>query len=126
MNLKQLQNLNTTFQQNALKLSEMIPSSGLNNALSELIRFGKKVDDSFLKLISKVGEPSFYNVLDKIEEQLDEMIFIFDQIDEANDKHNVPAIAEFLKEGYSLVNVYEQCNNSIIEQKLTKEDFTKE
>lgn len=126
MNLKQLQNLNTTFQQNALKLSEMIPSSGLNNALSELIRFGKKVDDSFLKLISKVGEPTFYNVLDKLEEQLDEMIFIFDQIDEANDKHNVPAIAEFLKEGYSLVNVYEQCNNSIIEQKLTKEDFTKE
>lgn len=116
MTLAELQKLNRNFQQNALTLSEMIPSSNLSSALSELIRFARNLDVTFSRLISNVGNSNFYPILDKLEETLDEMVFIFDKIEDANTNQKVLAIKEFLMEGYSLVSVYEQCNNSIIFQ----------
>lgn len=122
MTLQELQKQNERFQKSAVQLSELMPSSGLANATSVVIRSAQKLNKGMQKLLSVSSEISFNKTMDRLEEEVDEIIFVLDQLGNANKKQQIRLINDFLKEGYDLLSVYSKCFDSIIDQYVEKED----
>lgn len=122
MTATQIHELNEKFQRKSVQISELIPSGGLTEATSAMIRSARKIDAQFLKLIQAPSESHFNRIMDKMEEEMDEILFILDQLELANKKRNISLITEFLKEGYNLVSVYSKCFDYIISKKITEEE----
>lgn len=122
MTVKEIHELNEKFQKSAVQLSELIPSGGLTNATSIIIRSSRGIDMHFMKLLSATTELKFNQTYDKLEEEMDEVLFILDQVEIANKKQQISLINDFLKEGYDLISVYSRCLDFVIDQKVNKED----
>jgi len=122
MTIKELQGLNEKFQNSAIQLSELVPASALVDATSSMIRSARKIDRGMQKLLIVNNEDQFNKTLDRIEEDMDEILFILDQLTNANKKQNILLINDFLKEGYTLLSVYSRCFDLIIDQYVDKED----
>lgn len=122
MTVLELHNLNEKFQKSAVTLSELIPSGGLTNATSAVIRSARKIDMQFAKLLAAPSEMKFNMIMDKLEEEMDEVLFVLDQLDIANKKRQIVLIKDFLKEGYDLLSLYSRCFDSIIDKKVYKEE----
>lgn len=122
MTVLELHNINEKFQKSAVMLSELIPSGGLTNATSAVIRSARKIDAQFAKLLSAPSEMKFNMIMDKLEEEMDEVMFILDRLEEANKKRQIALIKDFLKEGYDLLSLYSRCFDSIIDKKVYKEE----
>jgi hypothetical protein len=122
MTVLDLHNTNEKFQKSAVTLSELIPSGGLTNATSAVIRSSRKIDFQFAKLLAAPSEMKFNMIMDKLEEEMDEVMFILDRLEEANKKRGIVLIKDFLKEGYDLLSLYSRCFDSIIDKKVYKEE----
>lgn len=122
MTVKEIHELNEKFQKSAVQLSELIPSGGLTNATSIVIRSCRGIDAHFMKLLSATTELKFNQTYDKLEEEMDEVLFILDQVEIANKKQQISLINDFLKEGYDLISVYARCLDFVIDQKVNKEE----
>jgi hypothetical protein len=122
MTVLDLHNTNEKFQKSAVMLSELIPSGGLTNATSAVIRSSRKIDFQFAKLLAAPSEMKFNMIMDKLEEEMDEVMFILDRLEEANKKRQIVLIKDFLKEGYDLLSLYSRCFDSIIDKKVYKEE----
>jgi len=122
MTIKELNELNEKFQKSAIQLSELVPASALVDATSSMIRSARKIDRGMQKLLIVHNEAQFNATLDRLEEDMDDILFILDQLTNANKKQNISLINDFLKEGYTLLSVYSKCFDSIIEQYVEKED----
>lgn len=122
MTVLELHNINEKFQKSAVMLSELIPSGGLTNATSAVIRSTRKIDAQFAKLLAAPSEMKFNMIMDKLEEEMDEVMFVLDRLDEANKKRQIALIKDFLKEGYDLLSLYSRCFDSIIDRKVYKEE----
>ena len=122
MTLTQIQELNEGFQKRAVQLSELIPSSGLVQATSMLLRSARQIHECFHKLLNASSEAVFHKTMDTMEEEMDEVVYILDQLEMANKKQQISLIEDFLKEGYGLMSVYSKCCDYIIEQKVSKEE----
>lgn len=120
MTLKQIHELNERFQKSAVQLSELIPSGGLTNATSMIIRCMRKVDAAFVKLLKTSSEVEFTKIMSMLESEIDEVIFILDQLEIANKKRQISILNDFLQEGYSLLSIYSKSFDSIIDQKVYK------
>jgi len=122
MTLNQIQELNEGFQKRAVQLSELLPSGSLVQATSMLIRSAREIDEYFVKLLKVGSEAQFNTLMDKIEEEMDEVVFILDQLEIANKKQKIALVEDFLKEGYGLMSVYSKCCDYIIDKKVAKEE----
>lgn len=122
MTLEQIQKLNEKFQKEAVQLSELIPSGSLVQAASMLIRSSRQIHEDFIKLLKSNGEMQFNKVMDQMEEEMDEVVFILDQLELANKKQQISLIQEFLKEGYGLMSIYSKCCDQVIDKKAYKEE----
>ncbi|MEM7298627.1 MAG: hypothetical protein AAF391_10225 [Bacteroidota bacterium] len=122
MTATQIHEINEKFQKSAVQLSELIPSGTYVQAFTMLIRSSRMIDEQFMKLISAPSEMKFHQILDKMEEDMDEVLFILDQIEIANKKQEISLISDFLKEGYNLISIYSKCVDFIIEQKVPREE----
>lgn len=122
MTLQQLKEQNERFQKSAVQLSELIPSSGLANATSMIIRSAQKLNVLMEKLLRAPSEVAFNQVMDRLEEEIDEIIFVLDQLGNANKKQQIKLINDFLKQGYDLLSVYSKCLDSIIDRYVEKEN----
>jgi len=122
MTLTQIQELNEGFQTKAVQLSELIPSSGLVQATSMLMRSARQIHEGFQKLLKASSEAAFNKTIDKMEDEMDEVVYILDQLEIANKKQKISLIDEFLKEGYGLMSVYSKCCDYVIEQRVSKEE----
>jgi len=118
MTVTQIHELNERFQKSAVQLSELIPSGTLVQATSMLIRCARKIDEQFLKLLKAPSEVSFNQIMDLLEEETDEVLFILDQLEMANKKQKISLINDFLKEGYDLMSIYSKCFDAIIDRKI--------
>lgn len=122
MTRSQIQEENEKFQKQAVQLSELIPSGGLVQATSMLIRSTRKIHDCFQKLLKASSEMGFYKTMDKMEEEMDEVVYILDQLEIANRKQQISLIEDFLKDGFDLISVYSKCCDQILEQKALKDE----
>ena len=120
MTLTQLQNLNVAYQKQAEQVAELFP--GLLGGMTAIIRSAKRIDERFKLLISAKSEIQFHNLMNKIEEEMDEIIFILDRLDEANTERKITKISDFLMEGYELLSVYSKCCDIVIGKRVVKED----
>lgn len=122
MTATQIHELNEKFQKTAVQLAELIPAGTYIQATTMLIRSARMIDNQFTKLISAPSEMKFHQILDRMEEDMDEVLFILDQMEIANKKQQISLISDFLKEGYNLISIYSKCVDYIIEQKVTREE----
>lgn len=121
MTVNEIHELNEKFQISAVQLSELIPSGGLTNATSIIIRSCRTIDEQFVKMLKAPSELKFNQIMDVLEEELDEVLFVLDQMEIANKKQKISLINDFLKQGYDLVSVYSKCFDYIIEKKVKEE-----
>ncbi|MEP0987752.1 hypothetical protein [Ekhidna sp.] len=122
MTVTQIHELNEKFQKSAVQLSELIPSGTLVQATSMLIRSARKIDDQFLKLLKAPSEMAFNQIMGKLEDETDEVLFILDQLELANKKQQISLINDFLKDGYDLMSVYSKCFDYILDKKVKEEE----
>ena len=122
MTLTQIKELNESFQKKAVQLSELLPTGGLVQATSMLIRSARTINECFAKLLAAKDEAVFNQLLDKMEDEMDEVVFILDQLEIANKKQQLSLVEDFLKEGYELMSVYSKCCDYVIEKKVSKEE----
>lgn len=122
MTVTQIHELNEKFQKGAVQLSELIPSGTLVQATSMLIRCARKIDDQFLKLLKAPSEMQFNQIMGKLEDETDEVLFILDQLEMANKKQKISLINDFLKDGYDLMSIYSRCFDVIIDRKQKEEE----
>ncbi|WP_424963710.1 hypothetical protein [Ekhidna sp.] len=122
MTVTQIHELNEKFQKGAVQLSELIPSGTLVQATSMLIRCARKIDDQFLKLLKAPSEMVFNQIMGKLEDETDEVLFILDQLELANKKQKIALINDFVKDGYDLMSIYSKCFDVIIDRKQKEEE----
>ena len=58
--------------------------------------------------------------MDKLEDELDEVVFILDQLEIANKKNRISLVNDFLQEGYSLLSIYSRGIDHVIDKKVKK------
>ncbi|MEQ6165972.1 hypothetical protein AAOE16_02165 [Ekhidna sp. MALMAid0563] len=122
MTVTEIHELNEKFQKGAVQLSELIPSGTLVQATSMLIRCSRKIDDQFLKLLKAPSEMAFNQIMGKLEDETDEVLFILDQLELANKKQQIALINDFVKDGYDLMSIYSRCFDVIIDRKQKEEE----
>ncbi len=122
MTVTQIHELNEKFQKSAVQLSELIPSGTLVQATSMLIRSSRKIDERFLKLLSATSEAKFNQIMNLLEDETDEVLFILDQLELANKKQKISLINDFLKDGYNMISIYSKCFDHIIGKKVKEEE----
>ncbi|NQZ76017.1 MAG: hypothetical protein HRT61_07885 [Ekhidna sp.] len=122
MTLKDIHELNEKFQKGAVQLSELIPTGALVQSTSLLIRSSRKIDEQFIKLLKAPSAIIFNQILDQLEEESDEILFILDQLELANRKNKISLIDEFVKEGYNLMSIYSKCFDAIIGKSIKEEE----
>lgn len=122
MTLEQLTKLNEKFQERASQLADLLPGSNLLAFSSAMIRSAQKMDKILNKVLNAKGPIGFYNQMDALEEEMDELIYMIDKLDDANRKREIPTITDFVKKGYELLSLYSICCDQIIEKKMKKQD----
>ena len=122
MTIADLLVLNEKFQKGAVQLSELMPSSGLTEATAMIIRSARGLHTNLERTLSVQSEIKFGSAIEKVEEDMDEIIFILDQLDIANKDQQIRLISDFLKDGYDLLSIYSACVDQIIKEKVSKED----
>jgi len=122
MTLTQIQELNEAFQKRSVQLSELLPSGRMAEATAVLLRRSRQVHKYFIKLLNVPSEDQFNKTIDRMEEEMDEVIYILDQLEIANKKRHISLIGDFLEEGYRLISVYARCCDLIIEKKVVEEE----
>lgn len=122
MTLEQLTQRNEKFQVIASQMAELLPGSNLLNFSTSLIRCAKKLDNVLKKVLSAKTDMSFYNQLDLLEEEIDELVYMMDRLEEANRKQSIPVITDVIKKGYELVSLYSLCCDQILEKRTQKQD----
>lgn len=122
MTLEQLSQRNEKFQLQASQLAELIPGSNLLSFSTKVLRSTQRMDKLLKRVLEAKSEISFYNQMDLLEEEIDELIFLMDRLDEANRKKNIVPITNVVKQGYEIVSLYSLVCDQIIEKKTKKQD----
>lgn len=122
MTVTELHQQNVKFQKGAVQLSELIPSGALTEATSVVIRSSQLLHSFLEKLINAGTEAQVGNAIERVEDNMDEIVFMLDQLDMANKKQPISLIDDFLKQGYDLMSVYSVCVNQVINKKVPSED----
>lgn len=122
MTLEQLTKMNERFQDKASQLVDLLPGSNLLAYSSGIIRCAHKMDKVLNKVLTAKSQVSFYTQVDALEEEMDEMIYMIDKLDDANRKRNISVIKDFVTRGYELMSLYSICCDQILERKMKKQD----
>lgn len=122
MTIEELKGQNEKFQKAAVQISELIPSGGLTNATSLIIRSARRIQSYLEKLTHAETDVQFSKSIDYMENHMDEVIFILDQLDIANRKQELSLINDFLKQGYDLLSIYSMWVDEIIKTRMHSEE----
>lgn len=122
MTLQQLTGINEKFQEKATELADLLPASNLLAFSTAIIRSAKKMDASLKKILAAKTQMSFYNQMDALEEEMDELIYLLDKLDVANRSSKIGTLTDFVKRGYELLSLYSICCDQILERQAKKQD----
>lgn len=87
-----------------------------------LIRGAKRLDQQLRKILEATSEMRFFQQIEAMEDEMDEIIYLLDKLDVQNRKDKIGMINDFLKRGYELLSLYSLCCDQIIEKKVKKKD----
>ena len=121
MNLEQLERKNEKFQKAAAQLTNLMPDENLVPLTSMMIRSSRKLKEIFPMLFTAKTEIRFSRVMERIEEEIDEIIFALDRLAERNKGRNQGSINEFIKYGYDMLSIYSFACDKIIEKRVAEE-----
>ena len=122
MILKDIQERNIKFQKKAASLVDLIPGGAFLEVSTRLIRSARLVDKYLLKLVRRKSENEFAQIMDVIEEELDDAVYLLDRIDSKNKKYKLKMINSLLKEGYDLLSLYSMCCDQLIDRRINEEE----
>lgn len=122
MTLQDIKKRNEHFQQKAAGLVDLMPAGGLLDVTTALIRSTRLIDKYLNKLVSAKTEDQFSQGMKLIEEEIDECVYVLDQMDKKNRKYKLKVLENFLKEGYDLLSIYSLCCDHIIGKRLNKDE----
>ncbi|MEM6829116.1 MAG: hypothetical protein AAGA66_04165 [Bacteroidota bacterium] len=122
MTIKELNESNEQFQIAAVQISELIPSGGLTNATSLIIRSARRIQSYLEKLMLAKTDVQFGKTVSSMENHMDEIIFMLDQLDISNRSRKISLINDFLKQGYDLLSIYSMWIDQIIKQRMHSEE----
>ena len=122
MILKDIQERNIKFQKKTASLVDLIPERAFLEVSTRLIRSARLVDKYLLKLVRKKSENEFAQIMDVIEEELDDAVYLLDRIDSKNKKYKLKMINSLLKEGYDLLSLYSMCCDQLIGRRINEEE----
>ncbi|MEQ8550767.1 MAG: hypothetical protein RIC03_22825 [Cyclobacteriaceae bacterium] len=122
MTLDQIHRLNGKFQHKTAQISELMPGGNLVEFASVLIRNSRRMDTVFTKMLAVQTQSGLGRAMARMEEEMDEIIFMLDQMDLANKKRNIKLITELVKEGYELLSIYSICCDQLLEKRLKREE----
>lgn len=123
MTLEQLYERNEKFQKEASELAELFPGGNMLEFSSLLIRGAKKMDGHLKKLISTKSDMAFHSAMSKMEDEMDEIVFMLDRLDEANRKMKMKEIENFIKKGFDILSIYSMCCDQLVERKVKSDEF---
>lgn len=121
MNLAQIQSKNEKFRKAAAQLVELLPHANVVAISTTIIRSSTKVDKLLPSLLYSTQEMQFYKFLDKMEEELDEIVFALDQLALRNQELKTAQLDEFIKYGFDLLSIYSKACDKIIQAKFKEE-----
>jgi len=118
MTIQDIQKRNEHFQKKTIELVELLPGSGFLEVSTALLRSIRLIDKYLIKSLQVQTAGQFTHLMGRIEEELDEAVYILDRIDKTNRAHKMKAVENFLKEGYDLLSIYSLCCDQLIGRKL--------
>ena len=121
MKLEELERKNEKFRQAAGRIDELLPGENLISLCSLMIRSSKKVDQLLHAILQSTKKVQFYKNMDRMEEELDDIVFGLDQLAIVNTQKKVPQLEEFIEFGYDLLQIYSLACDSIIEKRTRQE-----
>ncbi len=123
MTLEQLAQLNEKFQKQAGQLSELIPGGNMLEFSSMIIRSTRQLHAQISSLVGAKSEDAFHSGIDSLEEEIDEIIYMLDRLDDANRTRKIQFINDFVKKGYELLALYSKCCDMVIKKRLKKDEI---
>jgi len=118
MTIQDIQRRNEHFQKKTIELVELLPGSGFLEVSTALIRSIRLIDKYLIKSLQVQSAAQFSHLMGRIEEELDEAVYILDRIDKTNRSYKMKVVENFLKEGYDLLSIYSLCCDQLIGKKL--------
>ncbi len=122
MTLQDLQKRNEHFQRRAAELVDLMPTGGLLDVTTALIRSARLIDKYLTKLLQATSEDVFSKTMGLIEEEIDESVYILDRIDMKNRKYKLKVLDNFLMEAYDLLSVYSLCCDYVVSKRINKSE----
>lgn len=122
MTLKDIQERNQRFQKRTASLVDMIPGGGFLDVSTAMIRSARLIDKYLFKLVRSANESEFAQTMDRMEEELDEAVYLLDRIDNKNRTYKLKMIETFLKEGYDLLSIYSMCCDQLIGKRISEDE----
>jgi nitrogen-specific signal transduction histidine kinase len=121
MDLTELSKRNEKLQDAAAQLTELMPGTSLVPLTSLVIRSAKRIDRIFPNLLASNTEARFNAIMEKLEEEMDEVLYSLDRLSQMNQSQSVRYINDFVKYGYDLLSVYSFACDKIIERRVKDE-----
>ncbi|MFZ9046577.1 MAG: hypothetical protein ACO2ZZ_11980 [Cyclobacteriaceae bacterium] len=121
MKLEELERKNEKFRQAAGRIDELLPGENLISLCSLMIRSSKRVDQLLQIILQSSKKVQFYKYMDRMEEELDDIVFGLDELAILNTRKKVPQLEDFIKFGYDLLQVYSLACDSIIAKRTHQE-----
>jgi hypothetical protein len=122
MTLQDIQNRNENFQKNAARLVDLVPQGGMLELSTGLIRSVRLIDKHLIRLVQSRNDAAFHQVMQRIEDELDEAVYLLDQVERMNKQLKMDTILDFLKEGYDLMSIYSLCCDQIVGARVQNDE----
>ena len=123
MKLNDLTNRNKKFQDAVAQITELVHHKSVLEYGSQLIRSARKMDALLRKLLGTQSELQFNTVIESLEEESDEIIFILDQLTDFDKKNNTKVMRQMVKQGFDVISLYSFACDKLIASRLSKDEF---
>ena len=123
MKLNDLTVRNKKFQDGVAQITELIHHKSVMEYCSQLIRCSRKLDNLLRKLLSTKSERQFNMVIESLEDERDEIIFILDQLTDFDKKNSTKVMKSVVKQGFDVISLYSFACDKLIASRLSKDEF---
>ncbi|MEL7148937.1 MAG: hypothetical protein AAFO69_21355 [Bacteroidota bacterium] len=123
MKLNDLTERNKKFQDAVAQITELIHHKSVLDCCSQLIRSARRMDAMLRKLLATKNEMQFNTVIESLEDESDEIIFILDQLTEFDKKNSTNVMKRTVKQGFDVISLYSFACDRLIASRLSRDEF---
>lgn len=123
MKLNDLTERNKKFQDAVAQITELIHHKSVLEYCSQLIRSARRMDAMLRKLLATRNEMQFNTVIESLEDESDEIIFILDQLTDFDKRNGTSVMKHMVKQGFDVISLYSFACDRLIASRLSKDEF---